>query len=400
VANIKPNPKYEAQWLKVRKTRVKKTGMTEFLKRIDVICREYSRDGIISKLSGDADWKRNEDRTLKGFADNTADFKRILDAHKADWTAAELSLLKSIDADLQAELSFWKGKPLSQQWMASRDAKSGKGGESTAAAQELARLLVLATPRIKALAVAQAGTRAALSQTEQALGKTQEASVYQNELKTLNKSFKALEDEIELNDKLAVALAKAMTKMAKPDTEATGTLKHLRDSIGPAQKVYIEAEEKLAQWTAAVQKFEGQWKQLKAEVLDRTLQAESGLAQSRKALDTLLTARKTMAFARGDHFDAKALKTFNILEKSLPAVGQRIEETLSVFVKYGLAVGRAFQDCVGVVLGGSCAAVDQAMKALPAQRQLVAGIERDLKDLRDFVQTWSGKLQQQRASTA
>lgn len=380
---IQANAKYTDQWLRVRKTRLKKTGATAFFEKFDRAFREYSREAIVEGLGkDDPNWKVTESRTLRGFQEHLDDFRKLTASREADWTDKESRFLKSFETALKAEVGYWKSGPITS-LMANRKQPEEAPRQLSLAVDDCGALL-------SSLRLGERVVQDALHDLEPKLDETHPPRLYEVGLAVLKEANDTLMRDIEIADKHRGRLA----KLAVPanDREGKELAGELLQQLGVATKVLAHGQDKHVEWSQAVARYVDGWNNYQQHVREPKERVLDQLQQSRLALDTLLESRRRMAFVRGDVYDHQALRAFDILAKALPAMGKRVETTLRDFTAWAKAVGLGASEGWGASPLGRTSALEALQKDLPSLAGKAKGVDRDLQDLRTFVDEWKDKV--------
>ncbi len=391
MSRIQKDANYTRQWLAVRKTRLKKTGMTAFFEMFDKLYREYDAEKFIRDVSGGSNWRNDEARMRDGFVDNNNRFLTLFRAHERDWSADEARVLKEFGRALKAEIEFWEKRPIQRSVEAQeREAQASfPGGEP---AKALSRSVDEAGKLATALRLAQQVSTDAGQQAKSALSEALDADAYKRFLATFKQANDRLMTAIEAADKGAVTLAARLSKVERPDPEARGTHEMLKRLVSASTSSLGEAQQRHEEWEAAVRRFESSWSKLKSEVIDRLSGLKTQIDRARRSLDSMGGARETMGFVRGDHFDTAAVRRFRQLESELPQLGQQVRSLTSALSAFELALQRAFADGWGCVLGADSPVVSKAQAELPKLRRDVQRLAAELEDQRRFVSTWKSEI--------
>lgn len=111
---------YAADWRKIRKKRMKPTGMGQYLDTQDKVFGDYLKLGrtkFVETVSGPNSAASDDTRYLKGFKDAVVKIKGIQSAHTKDWTTQEAKFISDMLRDLGDEVSFWNTKPCSKKYL-------------------------------------------------------------------------------------------------------------------------------------------------------------------------------------------------------------------------------------------------------------------------------------------
>jgi len=386
------NKGYAAAWKKIRKTRLKKTGMTEFFQAIDQQFRGYERKAFVAQVCKAADWKAQETtfvKTLSGFRDK---FKALHKARDGEWTPAESRFLSAFHSSLIEEVIAW-GEPRVSAEMASREFDRSDDGK----AHQLS-LLVKEAQSAKAqlgrVCIDVQGSMAQLdAKFKQLLGPT----AYRQYLDTLKEARASLVAELRTADPVRAALNKQIQAVGRDASrESRDMLGALVEAIRIGMLLAQQSMAKQADGNAALKRFVDGWELLQRSVIAPRSKLAAQLDEAIAKVTLLSKARSTLGFKTGVRPEAAALGTFKTLCTALPAASLRLDAAGKAIADFAGALKEADDRDLGAMVPGQRSPfVVAAKKELLAWTESRAKARTELKELESFVQTWQGLTQAQ-----